>query len=115
MCKKIYIWSPSACTCEKGKFLGSIIGDAVFMDDKIIELTKAIPTKTISKNFNEKKVKCKIENFYISITFLTITIAVLLAVSIYCYLMKHRSKQEHLLSYYGTSNDLREIDFNNLI
>ena len=39
--------------------------------------------KTISTNFNEKKATCKAHNFYILLSFLLITIALLIAVSIY--------------------------------
>ena len=53
--------------------------------------------KTIPINFNEKKVTCKTQNFYILLAFLLITIAFLIAVSIYCHLMKYQSKQKHLL------------------
>ena len=28
-CKKGYVWSPSTCNCENGKYLGSITGSAV--------------------------------------------------------------------------------------
>ena len=40
-------------------------------------------------NFNEKKATCKVQNFYILLAFLLITIALLIAVSIYCYLIKY--------------------------
>ena len=53
-------------------------------------------TKTIPTNFNEKKATCKIQNFYILVVFLLITIALLIAVSIYCYLIKYQAKQKHL-------------------
>ena len=45
-------------------------------------------TKFIRTNFNEKKATCKTRNFYILLAFLLITIALLVAVSIYCYLIK---------------------------
>ena len=38
-------------------------------------------------NFNEKIVSYKMHNFYISVAFLSITIVLLIAVSIYCYLI----------------------------
>ena len=124
MCeKKDYIWNRSTCTCENGKYLGSIIDDSVITDDEIIEVAKtdlrnivsvkivpikAISTKTIPTSFNKKKVTCKIENFYSLPTFLVITVAVLINVSIYCYLGK-QPKQKHLLPYYDNSNKLKEI------
>ena len=45
--------------------------------------------KTIATNFNEKKVTCKTQNFYILVAYSLITIALLTAVSIYCYLIKY--------------------------
>ena len=56
--------------------------------DKIIESCDE-ETKTISTKFNEKKSTCKTQNFYILLVFLLITIALLIAVSIYCYLIKY--------------------------
>ena len=41
----------------------------------------------------EQLVKCK--NLYILLAFLLIIIALLIAVSIYCYLIKYRAKQKH--------------------
>ena len=46
-------------------------------------------TKTISTNFNEKKVTCKTENFHILLEFLLIITALLITVSIYRYLIKY--------------------------
>ena len=40
MGEKIYIWDPSTCICKYGKYSENIIGE------KIVEQTKAIPTKT---------------------------------------------------------------------
>ena len=37
-------------------------------------------------NFSEKKATCKMQNFYILLAFLLIAIALLIVVSIYCYL-----------------------------
>ena len=52
-------------------------------------------TKTIPTNFNKKKVACNVQNFYILLAFLLITIALLIAVSIYCYMIKYQAKQKH--------------------
>ena len=49
--------------------------------------------KTIPENFNEKNITCKTLN--ISFAFLLITISLLIAVSIYCYVVKCRAKQKH--------------------
>ena len=72
------------------------------MCDEIIE--EPVPT-----NLNENKANCKTQNFYILLAFLLITIALLIAVSIYCYLIKYRAKQKHLLPFNFTNNKLKEI------
>ena len=53
------------------------------MEAAKIVLKKTIPTKTISgktisANHNEKTITCKIENFYIILTLLLITITLLI-------------------------------------
>ena len=55
----------------------------------------------------KQPVKCK--NFYLLLAFLLITIELLIAVSIYCYLIKYRVKQKHLLPFHFTNNELKEI------
>ena len=56
---------------------------------EIIEETKAATTK-----FNEKKNQSVKQKIYIYLlAFLLITIVSLIAVSIYCYLIKYKSKQ----------------------
>ena len=53
--------------------------------DEIINTTKTIPT-----NFNEK--------LYILLALLLITIALLIAVSIYCYLVQYQAKQKTFIA-----------------
>ena len=48
--------------------------------------------KTIPTNFNEKKATCKTQNVYIFLAILLITIALLIVVSIYYYLINYRAK-----------------------
>ena len=43
-------------------------------------------------NLNEKKVKCKTQTFYVLHAFLLIIITLLIAVCIYCYLIKYPAK-----------------------
>ena len=62
--------------------------DFAIMCDEIIESYDK-ETKTVSTNFNEKYIICKTQNLYILLAFLLITIALLIAVSIYCYLIKY--------------------------
>ena len=37
VCKKDYIWNPATCSCQKGKYLASIMDDSVIICDEIIE------------------------------------------------------------------------------
>ena len=77
------------------------MGDLVITCDEIID---AKETKTIPKI-----IICKTKSFYILLAFLLITIALLIAVSIYCYLIKYKAKQKHLLLFYVTNNELKEV------
>ena len=43
-----------------------------------------------------KKATCKTQNFYILLAFLLIATALLMAVSIYCYLIKHQAEKNLL-------------------
>ena len=72
------------------------MNDSAIICDEVIESYDE-EIKIIPINFNEKKATCKTQTFYISLAFLLITIALFIAVSIYCYLLKYRSKQKHLL------------------
>ena len=68
ICEKDYIWNPSTCICENGKYLESIIDNSVIICDEVKESyneeIKAIPT-----NFKEKKAICKTQNVYILLGF----------------------------------------------
>ena len=56
-----------------------------------------------------KKAICKTQYFYILLEFLSITIALLIAVSIYCYFRKYRAIKKHLLTFHVISNELAEV------
>ena len=64
-------------------------------------------TKTIPTNFNEKKATCKMQNLYIIL--LVFLLFALIAVSIYCHLIKYQVKQKHSLSFHDKNNELREV------
>ena len=85
--KKIICY-PATCSCQNGKNLASIMNDSVITCEEI---------KTIPTNSNEKNVTCKAQTFCILLVFLLITVALLIAVSIYCYLIKCQEKQKYLL------------------
>ena len=71
MCKK-------NCLCENSKYLESSIGDAIFLCDENIEMTKTVPTKiiqtksTLTKiiptSFFKKKLTCKRDKTLIKTT-----------------------------------------------
>ena len=64
--------------------------------------------KTIP-NFNEKKVAWKTQNFYILLAFSLITIALLIVVSSYCYLIKYRAIENNFLTFHIINNKLKEV------
>ena len=107
--------------------------DSAIMSDEVVESYDK-ETKAVATNFNEKKAICKIQNFYILLaffnmlyghwylkfkmwaklfvklftssgsSFLLITIALLIAVSIYRYLIKFRTQQKN---YYHFTSEIK--------
>ena len=75
-CEKDHVWNPATCNSENGKYLAN------FMDDSTITCDEVIESYNEETNFNEKKATCKIQIFYILLSFLSITIALLIDVSI---------------------------------
>ena len=64
------------------------------MDDSAITCDEIIEsydeeTKSILTNFNERKATSKTQNLYILLAFLLITIALLIAISIYCFMITY--------------------------
>ena len=57
----------------------------------------------------KKKGTCKTQSFSIFLAFLLITTTLLIAVTIYSYLIKYRAIQKHLLSFYATNNKPKEF------
>ena len=55
-----------------------------------------------------KNIICEAKSFYI-------LLPLLIAVSIYCYLIKYKAKQKHFLPYYVTHNELKKSCINNLL
>ena len=48
-----YIWNPSTCSCEKGKYLAIIVDDSAITCDEIIDgEARSYDEET---NFNERK------------------------------------------------------------
>ena len=71
-------------------------------------------TKIVSKHFDEKNITCKTQNFYILFPFLLITITLLIAASIYCYLMKYQAKQKQLLTFHDINNKFKKLCMDNI-
>ena len=95
MSKRLYLGSCYTELC-KCKYLASVIDDSVITYNEIIN---TIETKTLTTNSCEKNAICKTKNFYILLAFLLIIIALLIAVSIYCYLITYQARQKQLLPY----------------
>ena len=83
------------------------------MDDSVITCDEIIE-ETVLINLNGRKATCKIQNLYILLAFLLITIALLIAVSIYRYLIKYQAKQKHLLPFLNTNNELNKFYIDNI-
>ena len=81
------------------KHLVSIMDDSVIRCDEVIE------------SYDEEII-CKRQKFYILLAFLLITIALLIAVSIYCYLIKYQRK--HLLLFHNTNNESNKFYIDSL-
>ena len=66
-------------------------------------------SRTTKKQILMKKMQSVKRKITILAAFLLITIALLIAVSIYCCLIKNKSKKKHLLPYCITNNKLNEV------
>ena len=98
VCEKDYVWNPSKCIFENRKYWASIMDDSAIICDEVIKSYEE-EIKNSPTNFNEKKVTYKT---HILLAFLLITIALLITVSSYCYMMKYQTKQ--LLPFHGIKN-----------
>ena len=69
VCEKGYIWNPTICSCESGRYVKGVVDDsAVIKCDEIIETTKRNMTKTalaksIPASFKLKQGDLKNEKF----------------------------------------------------
>ena len=75
------------------------MGDSGIICDEIIDVKET--------NFNEKNITCETQNVYILLVFLLITITLLVAVTIYCYVIN--IKQKILLPSHNTNNKLNRF------
>ena len=70
------------------RYLESIMDDSAITCDEIIESYDE-ETKSILTNFNERKATSKTQNLYILLALLLITIALLITVSVYCFMITY--------------------------
>ena len=80
-----------------GKYLTSSKDKIIY--NRIIDVKEA--------NFNEKNIAYKIQNLYILLSFSLITIVLMIAISIYCFLIKCQKKG--LLTFHNTNNKLNKF------
>ena len=109
VCKKDYVWNVATGKCGNGKYLESIMDDSAITCDEIIESRNkdknakakwmGHPKLFNKSNLYEKKATCKTRNLYILLAVSLINISLLIAVSIYCYLIKYHAKQLLLFQY----------------
>ena len=71
--QKGYIWNPAKFACENDRYAESTIDDSMILCDEVF--------KSITTNFNEKKVICNLKNVYLLLTFLLITMILIIAVT----------------------------------
>ena len=90
----------------KWKRFSSIMDDSTITCDEVIKSYNE-EIKTIPANFNEKKVTFKTQSIYVLLAFLLITAALLIAVSIYFYLIKYQAKS--LLPCHDTNDKLNKF------
>ena len=103
ICVKDYIWNPATCNCEIAKYLANIIDDLGITCDEIRDAQK---TKMKQQILMKKNAICKAKNLYVLLAFFLISIAFLIAVSFYCYLIKYQVKQKRLLPFHITNDKL---------
>ena len=77
----------------------------------VMKLQSHTRKKQILMKKKKKNPACKTQNVYILLAFLLITIALLIAVNIYWYLIRYRAKQKNLLPFNFTNNKLKENIF----
>ena len=82
-------------------YLASIMNNSAIICDKIIS--------TEEINLMKKNIPCKTQNFYYLLAFLLIIITLLIAVSIYSYLIRYQAKQKNILPFHDTKSKSKSI------
>ena len=76
------------------------------MDESVIPCDEIIED-TVPISCNKKLQPVKKKKLYILLAFLLVTIALLIAISIYCYVILYKAKQKHLLQFNFTNYKLK--------
>ena len=79
------------------------------MNDSAIMCVEIIWLHDKETSFIENKATTKTQNFHNLLAFLLITIALLIAVCIYSYLIKYQGIQKHLLPFHFLNKEIKEI------
>ena len=82
-------------------YLASIMNNSAIICDKIIS--------TEEINLMKKNIPCKTQNFYYLLAFLLIIITLLIAVSIYSYLIRYQAKKIYILPFHDTKSKSKSI------
>ena len=104
--KNYYIWNAATYSCKDGKYLANIMNDSVITCDEILDADEE--TITVPTNFNEEKYNLWNNNLYTWLPFLLITVAILIGVSICCYLIKYKNKTKPLITILGNKKRIKE-------
>ena len=78
----------------------------VMSDEKPSPMTKK---QRLFQQILMKKAAFKTQNFHALLAFLLVTIILLIAVSIYCFMIIYQVKQKHLLPFHITNNELKQV------
>ena len=97
---KDYIWNPTTCSYKTGKCLASVIYDSPITFHEKIDAEAKLYDEETKTNFNEKET-CKTQNFCTLLALLLISIALFIAVFIYGYLIKCKTKALFTISHHN--------------
>ena len=93
-----------------GDYNVTIVGREIFI--KITNFVHKFSYRNVSINYRRERKKyiiCQTKSFYILLTILLFTIALLIVLSIYWYLIKYKAKRKHLSPFYITNNRLKKV------
>ena len=87
VCEKDYILNPVTSNHKNGKWMIQRLCVTKLQ-------SHTMKKQSLFQQILMKKASCKVQNLNISLAFLLTTMALLIAVSFFCYLIKYRAKQK---------------------